>query len=75
MRRASSFSYPCGTKAKTESKPGKLGKKKPGSNYMVWKTLFSSFDLVVGWNGLAQMMAHRKAKLVLFLLLLNLFFQ
>lgn len=75
MKQTYSFSHPRGAREKNESKSDKLGKKKAASNYMLGKkSLFSSFDLVVSWNGLAQVMAHREAKLVLLLLLLNFLF-
>lgn len=54
-------------------------KKKPRLGYIVEENqafwvLFSGFDLVVSRNGLAQVMAHRKAKLLSFLLFLDLLF-
>lgn len=76
MKRATPFPILMEQREKNESKSGKLGEKKPGSNYLLEKKiLFSSFDLVVGRNGLAQVVAHGKAKLVVFLLLLCFFFQ
>lgn len=76
MKRNTPFPILVEQREKNESKLGKLGKMKPGSNYMLEKKiLFFSFDLVVSRNGLAQVMAHREAKLVIFLLILNLLFQ